>query len=323
MVKLLIAANYFLDIPLDEYHPVARRIRRQELLERLNLLLEEALREKTDGVIIAGNLFYRSYPSPTVWGILNNVATKLAEYNISLVVLEGAEDQGPLYQETNTGFFVLTHGQTAELAPGLMVSVGSDPSLQGIVLWRGETPPPSRTDGVLYLIQGNEWDVSESSRIVVGAPYRRDFSGPTEPAFARVAWENGPVSMELVPIQDRMYATVRWDIDEKGDDIAAYLLERQDANLSLRLILTGKIEKPLPIDTWQHQFASGYFLLVIEDQTTIVPMAEGSPLAGDEFQRRMANRWLQNADSAEENQRIKAAWILGLEALKGGSQSED
>lgn len=323
MINLLIAANFNLDIPLAEYPAVARRIRRQELLERLNLLVEEALRFKTDGVIIAGNLFYRSYPSPTVWNALNSVATKLAEQNIPLVLLEGDRDKGPLYTEENTGFFVITAGQTREFLPGLPITVGSEVKNDGITYWRGVDSRPSSPSQGLVLISGDEWDASETHRLVVGPPLRFGFDGPMEPAFGRIAWEEGPVSVEIIPLQDRMAATVHWDVDEKGEDLTPYLLERQDANLSLKVIITGTISEPLNVELWEDQFAPGYFLLRIVDQTLLAPISVDSHMAGDEFHQRMVDLLIRNQASPQEVRRIKAAWVYGRDALKGGGQRED
>lgn len=323
MKNLLIAANFNLDYPLAEYPPIARRIRRQESLERLDLLVEEALRVKTDGVIIAGNLFYRDYPSPAVWKGLNNMATKLAENGIPLVILEGDNDKGPLYAEKNTGFFVISYGQTKEFLPDIQITVGTDLSPNGITFWRGSSPPPSGQETGLLVFSGKEWDTSDAHRLIVGPPVRLGFDGPMETAFGRIVWENCSISLETIPLQDRMAATVRWDVEEKGEDLTSYLLERQDANLSLKVIVMGKTSNPLNVQQWEHQFAPGYFLLQIEDQTVPVPISGNSPLAGDEFYQRMANLLNQHQASPQEVRRIKAAWVYGRDALKGGGQREN
>lgn len=322
MHKVLIAANLFLDIPLAGCSSIARGLRRQELLERLESLVEETQPEGIDGVIIAGNLLYRSYPSPTAWNLLNSIATKLAENGVAMVVLEGELDKGPLFSQENTGFFVIKKGETKEFLPGLPITVGSENNEKGIVFWRGETPPPTDAQGGLILVPGNEWDASHPGRLVVSAPYTLDFDGPNNPALARVTWDDGPTAVEIVPFKDRMYATVRWDIDEQGMDIASYLQERQDVNLALKVIITGQSDKPLPIESWE-QFAPGYFMLQIEDHVIPTLTMEDSPLAGDEFQKRMVDLLDQNQESLEEIRRIKAAWMFGSEALKGGSQRED
>lgn len=325
MQRLLIAANLNLDMPLNGFTTAARNQRRQESLACFANLAREAISQRVDGMIFAGNLFFTPYPSPPAWQAVKEGAEILAKAGIPLILLAGENDEGPVYdQSLLDATMVLNRGGLAQFLPGLHIVVGQEmPFEAGILRWLG-TGEPQKPEGALTILPGRSWVHSEDGGLQPGAPFKLNFDEPEEPSVTLVHWEQGVQSVEQLPLPDRVFATVRWDVEERGVDLSAYLEERQDPELALRLLLFGKIEEPLPVEDWKQQYESGFFHLSFQDETRFFPGSIGaSPLANDTFDKRIRAALSDQGLPQEKANQYVRAWILGQNALKGGEKRAD
>ncbi|HEX2954455.1 MAG TPA: hypothetical protein VHR47_10805 [Bacillota bacterium] len=327
MQRLLIAANLQFDRPLTGYLPSARQQRRQESLLSLRKILDEAVSRRVDGVIIAGNLLFTPYPSGPAWEAVKEGSAAFKDAGIPLLLLAGDHDDGPFYQNPSLleETKLLTAGTSMEFLPGLTVTVGTQPpNGGGILLWRGKESPPS-IEGTLTIVMGANWQKGEDNRTLIpGAPIRLDFDEPDEPSISLLSWDWGPSSIEQIAIPDRIYASVRWDVEERGTDIVPYLETRLDGEMALRLLLFGEIDAVIPIDELEKKFKSGYFHLKIIDQTNPSTKAiSSSPLVNDTFSKLISNA-LRNLElSPNDVKQYYRAWVLGQNAFKGGEKRAD
>lgn len=325
MQRLLIAANLNLDMPLIGYSANARKQRRQESLACFINLAREAIAQRVDGVIVAGNLFFTPYPSPPAWQAVKEGADILAKADIPLLLLAGENDQGPFYNKPLSATVpVLNKGGLIQFLDSIHIVVGEEmPFADGIIRWLGPGKPTS-IEGALTIIPGANWNNNTTNILQPGSPLKLSFDEPDEPAVTIVSWENGLQAVEQLPLPDRVFATVRWDIEERGVDLSAYLEERQDPELALRLLLFGKMEESLPIESWVQRYGGGYFHLIFQDETHFSPPAiSTSPLANDAFNQRIKILLNETDQSRDKTKEIIRAWILGENALKGGEKRAD
>jgi hypothetical protein len=324
MQRLLIAANLFLDRPLIGYVPSSRQKRRKESLSSFRSIVDEAVNRQVDGVIIAGNLFNTPYPSPMAWQTVKDGAAILKRSGIPLLLLAGENDDGPLYQNQSLveDLQLLTGGMSIEFLPGLNVSIGRQfPKGEGILLWQGKESPQSTT-GILTLVPDLNWKKSDDNAILMlGSPLKLDFDAPDDPSISLVTWNHGPSDIQQIFLPDRVYASVRWDVEERGRDLASYLQERIDSELALRLLVYGAVEEALPIEALKRQYQSGFFHLSIIDQTNLSLKAlSPSLLASDTFNKLISDALSNPEISPDDAKRYFRAWVLGQDAFKGGEK---
>ncbi|HHZ20965.1 MAG TPA: hypothetical protein GX391_10720 [Firmicutes bacterium] len=322
MYRLLLASNFCLDMPLPEYAANARLCRRQESLACLKAFFNEAIQQKYDAAIISGNLFARPYPSREAWEALNEGYERLKQANISLLLLEGDKDRGPIYREPVHDLPVLAKGQNKELLPGLAVGVRStSPVPPGqITLWHRETWPAEVPKNALVLTSLLDARVDLAGLIRPGIPLRLDFDLPNEPTVTKVDWAGGPQNIEDIPFPDRIYVTFHWNVDERGEDLAAYLEAHQDPELCLRIIISGRVKEPMPVEAWLNRFRNGFFLLKLEDRTKPECREDCPPLILDQFNKILAEKLDQADFSVDQARLYRRVWQIGLWALKGGER---
>jgi hypothetical protein len=318
--RLLISGGLYLDDPLVGYSPSSRLRRRQESISLLNEIGKEAISLNVNGLIFSGDLFYRPFPSPQVFKALVELVVNLEEKGIPVLFLEGENDEGLFYRQHIGGLPTVAMGEHKELLPGLNVSVGdSIPEDGGIVRWKGNETPSEIPNGVLLLTSGQSYERSNQGVFKLGNAIQRDFDGSNS-SCACIIWDQGPGEDSIVPLSDRTFNTVTWDIDQQGEDIVPLLDEQKGIDVYLRVIIKGNITEPLPLSQWRQTFAASYFYLVLDDQTDLSLNKEASPLIDNAFSQRIAQEIERMDKSEKELKVLRRAWVLGQEALKGGKK---
>ena len=320
MYRLLISGGLYLDDPLVGYSPSSRLRRRQESFLILNEIEKEAIALNVDGLIFSGDLFYRSSPSHQAFKAIIEFVVNLEEKGIPVLFLEGDTDEGLFYRQHLGGLPTVAKGECKEFLPGLKVSVGdSIPEDGGIVSWSGNEIPSEIPSGVLLLSSGISYERINKGLFTLGTAMRRGFDY-NDSSCACLIWDQGPGEESIIPLSDRTFATVVWEIDQQGDDIAQLLEERKGADVSLRVIIKGNINDPLPLSQWRQNFAASYFHLVLEDRTDLFLNKEKSPLTDNVFSQRIAQEIERTDKSSDKLEVLRRAWVLGQEALKGGKK---
>ncbi|MGE5599437.1 MAG: metallophosphoesterase family protein [Bacteroidota bacterium] len=358
-MNILHTADFHLDWEFSPFSPPLRAARRRDLLSIFRALPDLAAAKEAWAVVVAGDLFATDYPPREAVASLvdglevfagRGIAVFLApghnpaEHELlaglplpaNTVLVGAGAHQSPLLPELTVYGFSCDAPDGRPLRdfhrpdrPGLHLGVfhgfygglpGQAPDGGPLLL-----PEDAAGTGLDYLALGHHHEYfscqNGPTRLAYpGSPGRLAFGqGPVRMALL-VRLGEGPAVVEQLPLTDRAYAELHYDLSAVSpagveEDLAA----RLDPDLCLHVILSGAVDggDALAADRFRRKFAGGFFHLKIEDRTAVPPGPEDGTIR-DLFLRRCRLAQIQPDLSPAEKAAEEYAMRAGLAALKGG-----
>ena len=341
-------ADLHLDAPMEAATPQAKAMeRRRELYLTLEKIADEGEKCGATAILIAGDLFDGTTPSPTAISRVAGIV--LAHPHIDFILLCGNHDATakvslPAMENLKTfgESMVFRYGKVAiygsEQPDALPESFGISKEDVNIVMLHGEVRQSTgeqislsrwQNQGVDYLALGHyhsfEQDKLDGRGVYTyaGCPAGRGFDECGEKGFVKLSIEGSLVESTFVPLDGRQYHTVKVDVSalssafevQNALEKATEGIPEQDA---VKVELVGEVTPALLPDSKMlaTRLSNRFWLAKVKDCTTLKMESKATDKSLYGVFARLVTEKIQDEDL---RQRVL---LCGLHAMRGEETAE-